>query len=54
MTLYSSVRTTLAYNDTRLFSPFHDDITEFDCVMFEYVAFTVDVTLRQMKSKGKQ
>jgi hypothetical protein len=30
ITLYSSVITTLVYNDTKYSSPFHDVISEFD------------------------
>jgi hypothetical protein len=31
-TLYSSVITTLVYNDKKISSPFHDVITEFDSI----------------------
>ena len=33
ITLYSSVITILVYNDTKHSSPFHDVITEFDCML---------------------
>jgi hypothetical protein len=32
ITLYSSVRTTLTYNDTKYSAPVHDVIAEFNCV----------------------
>jgi hypothetical protein len=48
MMLYSSVRTTFAYDD-KIFSSFHDVITEFHCILFSFEYYYKILWLQQPK-----
>jgi len=51
ITLYS-VRTTLVYDD-KIFSPFHDVITKFNCILFAFEYYYEILWLKQSKkTKG--